>query len=81
MGKEFKDGIEPGVNELKISVVDIEECLPKPPRGHRRQRLASSLRRVFDFRNKSEQSPWPQLVRRLIYLFLAALLLAIFAVM
>jgi hypothetical protein len=81
MGKELRDDIEPGVTELKISVVDIEEGLSKSPFKSRPQRLASSLRRVLDFRNKSEQSPWPLLVRRLIYLFSAALLLAILAVM
>ena len=81
MGKEANDDIEPGMKEFKVSVVDIEECISRPPRKPRRQQLAANLRRLLDFRNKSDPSPWPQLVRRLIYLFSAALLLAIFAVM
>jgi hypothetical protein len=81
MGKEVKDGIGPGVEELKVSAVDIEECIARPPRKPRRQQLNTNIRRLLDFRNKSDPSPWPQLVRRLIYLFSAALLLAIFAVM
>jgi hypothetical protein len=81
MGKDVKDNIEPGVEEVKVSAVDIEECISQPPRKPRRQQLAANLRRILDFRNKSDASPWPQLVRRLIYLFSAALLLAIFAVM
>lgn len=75
-----KDGIEREVTEFKISVADIEECIPISPRKHRRQRLVLGLRRVFDFRNKSEQSPWPRLIRKLLLLFSAALLLGIFAV-
>jgi hypothetical protein len=81
MGKEAKDNIEPGMKELKVSVVDIEECISRRPRKSRRQQLAANLRRLLDFRNNSDPSPWPQLIRRLIYLFSAALLLAIFAVM
>jgi hypothetical protein len=81
MGKEVKDEIEPGWEELKVSAVDIEECISRPPRKPRRQQLITNLRRLLDFRNKSDPSPWPQLVRRLIYLFSAALLLAIFAIM
>jgi hypothetical protein len=80
-GEGNPDDIEPGMKELKVSVVDIEECISRPPRKPRRQQLAATLRRLVDFRNKSDPSPWPQLVRRLIYLFSAALLLAIFAVM
>jgi len=81
MGEKPEGPIEPEIQELKISVVDVEEGLPKYSRKTRRSRLASNFRRVFDFRNKSDPSPWPQLIRRLIYLFTAALLLAIFAVM
>ena len=77
----MKHDIEPEINGLKVSVVDVEEGLPKYPRNTRRSRLASNFRKAFDFRNKTGPSPWPLLIRRLIYLFSAALLLAIFAVM
>ncbi|KAE9372997.1 hypothetical protein N431DRAFT_438399 [Stipitochalara longipes BDJ] len=80
MGEKLKDDIEPAVKELNISVVDVEEGFPKYSRKTRRSRLASNFRKAFDFKNRSDLSPWPQLIRRLIYLFSAALLLAIFAV-
>jgi hypothetical protein len=80
MGNESKDKIEPEVKELRVSVVDIEECRPKPSQKNRQKWFASSVRRVFNVQNKSEQSPWPKLIRRLLYLFSAALLLGIFAV-
>jgi hypothetical protein len=78
MGKDITGGFEAEVNELKVSVVDIEECLPKPSRRRRTQQLASRLLRGFDFH---EESPWPKLIRRALHLLLGALLLAIIAVM
>ena len=81
MGENLKHDIEPETNELKISVVDVEDGLPKYAPKTRRSRLASNFRKAFDFKNTPGPNPWPLLIRRLIYLFSAALLLAIFAVM
>ena len=81
MEEKPKGDIEPEIKELKVSVADVEEGLPKYSRKTRRSRLASNFRLAFDFKNKPGPSPWPLLIRRLIYLFSAALLLAILAVM
>ena len=63
--------------EPKISVVDIEEGVPRSEKGTTRvRRFGSVLQRSFQRRNKSEESPWPKLVRRILYLLTAALGLA-----
>jgi hypothetical protein len=72
------------VPSLKISVVDLEEGLPQyvPPEKRQRWReCVSLLRRSLHRRNPSEESPWPKLVRRALYLFSSALVLFTIAVM
>jgi hypothetical protein len=61
----------------KVSVVEVEVGLPRSPRRNNRvQRFGSLARRTFQRGNPSEESPWPQLVRRTLYLLTAALGLA-----
>jgi hypothetical protein len=78
MLQDISDKVDP---ELKVSVVDIEEG-PRPSRSRQRLRSCISiLQRSFHRRNDSEESPWPKLVRKTLYLLTAIVGLAIIAVM
>jgi hypothetical protein len=81
MGNDISDEKVP---EVKVSVVDIEEALPQYSTTEKRSRLrrcASMFRRSLHRRNSSEESPWPKLIRRALYLFAIALILCAVAVM
>jgi len=77
MGRDLTDGVEPG---LKVLVVDVEEGHPKSESKSHLLRFTSVLRRSFN-RQKSGESPWPRIVRHCLYLFTAALALAVIAIM
>jgi hypothetical protein len=69
-------------DEPKVSVTDMEEGVPRSQgRKTRVRRFGSALRRSFQRRNQSEESPWPKHVRRTLYLLTAALGLAIIGFM
>ncbi|PVH78938.1 hypothetical protein DL98DRAFT_572859 [Cadophora sp. DSE1049] len=57
---------------ITVSLVEMEEGFPDGPHRRRRRRRSctSLLRRLFS-RNPSELSPWPTLVRRILYTFIA----------
>lgn len=71
MEKDMSDKLEPSV---QVAGVDIEEGLPPQPSKHKRRffNFTSLLRRSIHRRNKSEESPWPQIIRRILYFFVAA---------
>ncbi|TVY56102.1 Altered inheritance of mitochondria protein 6-like [Lachnellula cervina] len=62
--------------EPQVKVVDIEEGVPRSQCKTRARRFGSVLRRSFQRSNKSETSPWPKLVRRILYLLTVTLFLA-----
>ncbi|TVY90527.1 Altered inheritance of mitochondria protein-like protein [Lachnellula willkommii] len=63
--------------EPRVTVVDIEEGVPRSQKCKTRvRRFGSVLRRSFQRSNKSEASPWPKLVRRILYLVTVILCLA-----
>lgn len=66
------DSMEKGMSWLTIRVVEIDErSLKRTPTWKRRlQEFGSVLRRSFSRRDTS-QSPWPKLVRWIIYLLTA----------
>jgi len=76
--QDISDKLDP---ELKVSVVDIEEGTRPSRSGHRLRSCISILQRSFRRRNDSEESPWPKLVRKTLYLLTAIVGLATIAVM
>jgi hypothetical protein len=78
MLQNISDKVDP---ELKVSVVDIEEGTRPSRSGHRLRSCISILQRSFRRRNDSEESPWPKLVRKTLYLLTAIVGLATIAVM
>lgn len=63
--------------EHRLSVVDIEEGAPRSQsRKTRVRRFGSVLRRSLQRGNEFEESPWPRLVRKTIYLLTATLCVA-----
>jgi len=78
MGRDTSEEAGPG---LKVSVVDIEEGIRTPKaKKNRLRRFIAVLRRTFS-RNDSGESPWPRIVRHIIYLLTAALALAAITIM
>ena len=67
--------------ELKVSVVDIEDGVGPSRSKQRLRSCISILQRSFRRRLDSEESPWPKLVRRTLYLLTAVVGLATIAVM
>lgn len=69
------------LSSSKVSVVEMEEGLPqytRPEKIKKQQwwrRFGSVCRRSIHRHNKEEESPWPKLMRRLLYMFGATLIL------
>lgn len=81
MGNDISDKAEP---EMKVTVIDIEEGLPRYVATEKQSRwrtCVSLFRRSLQRRNQSEESPWPKLIRHMLYLFATALVLFAIAVM
>jgi hypothetical protein len=78
MLQNISDKVDP---ELKVSVVDIEEGTRPSKSSQRLWSCISILQRSFHRRNDSEESPWPKLVRKTLYLLTAVVGLATIAVM
>lgn len=77
MLQDISDKVDP---ELKVSVLDIEEGI-RPSKFRQRLRgCISILERSLHRRNDSEESPWPKLVRKILYLLTAIVGLATIAV-
>lgn len=79
MKKATSDKSDP---EIKVTIVDIEEGSPDPSISRSKRccnNFTSLLRRSYHRRNKSEESPWPKLVRRTLYLITTALIFGIIA--
>ena len=76
-----KDGPPISEEGLKVSVAEVEEGLPQKPKPRKFLliRVTKFLRRTFS-RQKDSPSPWYKLVRNALYLFTAAIVLAVIAV-
>lgn len=75
MGGDISDKSEP---DMKVTVVDLEEGLPQYAATEKQSRwrtCVSLFRRSLQRRNPSEESPWPKLIRHMLYLLLTALVL------
>ncbi|CZR65895.1 uncharacterized protein PAC_15795 [Phialocephala subalpina] len=74
---EVSEKVKP---EPKISIVELEAGLPRRSRRTRyrnwMRNTKSMLRRAFDRKSPTEESPWPKIVRHLLYIFTAAVILA-----
>lgn len=81
MGGDISDKSEP---DMKVTVVDLEEGLPQYAATEKQSRwrtCVSLFRRSLQRRNPSEESPWPKLIRHMLYLLLTALVLFAIAAM
>ncbi len=70
---------EKGSCDPKVSIVEMEEGRTRKTKK-RFGAFKTLLRRTF-LKEENHNSPWPVLVRRGLYLFLAAIILAAIAVM
>lgn len=80
MGKDDSPKLEEELRE-SVVVVEVEEGLPRNPKSSKfpLTRATKFLRRTFS-RQKDSPSPWYKLVRNTLYLFTAAIVLAVIAV-
>lgn len=73
--------------EPNVSIVELEEGLPRPRLSRRTKywtwirSTISMLRRAFDRKNQEDGSPWPKIVRHLVYVLTAAVILGTITLM